>query len=194
MPRAPLPPPGPGITHQFGGYTAAVVKTADPEVELQDGGSELTGTFERTVADGEYRLSRSWRNLLATGLLGGLDVGIGILALLLVLHETGSILLAALAFGVGFIALFLAQSELFTENFLVPVAAVTARRGSVGQLLRLWIGTLSMNVVSGWLMMGLILAGHPDLETTAREIGASTSRSLRAGRSRWPSWAGSSSP
>jgi formate/nitrite transporter FocA (FNT family) len=165
-------PPGPGITHQFGGYTAAVVKTAEPEVELQDGGSELTGTFERTVADGEYRLSRSWRNLLATGLLGGLDVGIGILALLLVLHETGSILLAALSFGVGFIALFLAQSELFTENFLVPVAAVTARRGSVGQLLRLWIGTLSMNVLSGWLMMGLILAGHPDLGTTAREIGA----------------------
>jgi formate/nitrite transporter FocA (FNT family) len=149
-----------------------VVKTAEPDVDLQDGDSELTGTFERTVADGEYRLSRSWRNLLATGLLGGLDVGIGILALLLVLHETGSILLGALAFGAGFVALFLAQSELFTENFLVPVAAVTAQRGTVGQLLRLWIGTLSMNVVSGWLMMGLILAGHPELEAKARDLGA----------------------
>lgn len=149
-----------------------MVKTAEPDVELQDGGSELTETFERTVADGEYRLSRSWRNLLATGLLGGLDVGVGILALLLILHETGSILLAALGFGIGFIALFLAQSELFTENFLVPVAAVTARRGSVGQLLRLWAGTVTTNLVGGWVMMGLILVSHPDLAATAREIGA----------------------
>ncbi|HEU5448881.1 MAG TPA: formate/nitrite transporter family protein, partial [Acidimicrobiia bacterium] len=148
-----------------------MVKTAEPDVELQDGGSELTETFERTVADGEYRLSRSWRNLLATGLLGGLDVGVGILALLLVLHETGSILLAGLGFGIGFIALFLAQSELFTENFLVPVAAVTARRGSVGQLLRLWAGTVTMNLVGGWVMMGLIVVSHPDLAGTARELG-----------------------
>jgi len=149
-----------------------VVKAADRDVELQDGGTELVETFERTVADGEYRLSRGWRNLLATGLVGGLDVGLGILALLLVLHETGSILLAALSFGIGFIALFLGRSELFTENFLVPVAAVTAQRGSVGQLLRLWLGTVTTNLASGWLMMGLILAGHPDLEATAREIGA----------------------
>jgi formate/nitrite transporter FocA (FNT family) len=149
-----------------------VVKAPDRDVELQDGGSELEETFERTVADGEYRLSRGWRNLLATGVVGGLDVGLGILALLLVLHETGSILLAALAFGIGFIALFLAQSELFTENFLVPVAAVTAQRGTVVQLLRLWVATVMTNLAGGWLMMGLIVAGHPDLEATAREIGA----------------------
>ena len=174
-----------GLLTQVGGYTPAVVKAAartgpdpaqpdepDSDVELQDGGQELTETFQRTVADGEYRLSRSWRNLLATGLLGGLDVGIGILALLLVKHETGSLLLGALAFGVGLIALFLAQSELFTENFLVPVAAVTARRGTVGQLLRLWFGTVTTNLAAGWLMMGLVLAGHPDLEATAVELGS----------------------
>jgi len=149
-----------------------VVKAAERDVDLQDGGSELAETFERTVADGEYRLSRGWRNLLATGLVGGFDVGLGILALLLVHHETGSILLAALSFGIGFIALVLGQSELFTENFLVPVAAVTAQRGSVAQLLRLWFGTVTTNLAGGWLMMGLIVASHPDLEATAREIGA----------------------
>jgi len=155
------------------GYTPVVSRVLeDDDVELQDGGSELTHTFERTVADGEYRLNRSWRNLLATGLVGGLDVGIGILALLIVQAETGSLLLGALAFGIGFIALVLAQSELFTENFLVPVAAVTARRGKVGQLLRLWAGTAATNLAGGWLMTGLIVAGHPDLERTAREIGS----------------------
>jgi formate-nitrite transporter family protein len=150
-----------------------VVKAADREdLDLQDGGSELTDTFERTVADGEYRLSRSWRNLLSTGLVGGLDVGIGILALLLVQAETGSLLLGALAFGIGFISLFLAQSELFTENFLVPVAAVTAQRGTVRQLFRLWLGTVTTNLAGGWLMTGLVLIGHPGLEATAREIGS----------------------
>jgi formate/nitrite transporter FocA (FNT family) len=172
---------------QVGGYTADVVKAAektepDSDVELQDGGQELTETFQRTVADGEYRLSRSWRNLLATGLMGGINVGLGILAFLLVKAETGSVLLGALAFGIGFIALFLAQSELFTENFLVPVAAVTARRGTVGQLLRLWFGTVSTNLAAGWLMMGLILAGHPDLRAAAVEAGSKYA-SLPAGRS-----------
>jgi formate/nitrite transporter FocA (FNT family) len=189
------------MTNQAGGYRPAVVKAPgkvtggrtrsvsrgqsdeqDEDVELQDGGQELTHTFQRTVADGEYRLSRSWRNLLATGLIGGLDVGVGILAFLLVKAETGSLLLGALAFGIGFIALFLAQSELFTENFLVPVAAVTARRGTVGQLLRLWFGTVTTNLAGGWLMMGLILAGHPDLEAAAVEIGSKYA-DLPAGRS-----------
>lgn len=180
---------------QVGGYTPAVVKAAartgpdpaqpdepDSDVELQDGGQELLETFQRTVADGEYRLSRSWRNLLATGLMGGINVGLGILAFLLVKAETGSVLLGALAFGIGFIALFLAQSELFTENFLVPVAAVTARRGTIGQLLRLWFGTVSTNLAAGWLMMGLILVGHPDLEAAAVEVGSKYA-SLPAGRS-----------
>jgi formate-nitrite transporter family protein len=63
--------------------------------------------------------------------MGGLDIGAGVLALLLVEHLTGSPLLGGLAFSIGFIALTLARSELFTENFLVPVAAVAARRGSL---------------------------------------------------------------
>ena len=142
-----------------------------PHVDPQHEGRELDETFERTVADGEYRLNRSWRNLLATGLVGGFDVGVGYLALLLVKEETGSLLLAALAFGIGFIALTLAQSELFTENFLVPVAAVTARRASVRQLFRLWLGTASMNLAGGWVMMGLVVAAQPTLRDTAVDLG-----------------------
>ena len=50
-------------------------------------------------------------------------------ALLAVYAETGSHLLAGLAFSIGFIALLLARSELFTEGFLVPVTAVVAGTG-----------------------------------------------------------------
>lgn len=155
-------------------------KTLDPSTpegsppastaEAQGGGQELTETFQRTVAEGEHRLTRSWPGLLATGLVGGLDVGVGVLGLLLVREETGSVLLAGLAFGIGFMALTLAQSELFTENFLVPVAAVTARRATVLQLLRLWFGTAVMNLAGGWVITGLIMAGLPKLRGTAVDI------------------------
>jgi formate-nitrite transporter family protein len=138
--------------------------------EAQGGGRELTETFERTVAEGEHRLTRSWPGLLATGAVGGLDVGVGVLGLLLVKEATGSELLAALAFGIGFMALTLAQSELFTENFLVPVAAVTARRASVAKLLRLWFGTAVMNLAGGWIITGLIIAGLPKVRHTAVTI------------------------
>jgi formate/nitrite transporter FocA (FNT family) len=149
--------------------------------EGQAGGRELTETFLRTVAEGEHRLTRSWPGLLATGVVGGLDVGLGVLGLLLVKEATGSSLLAGLAFGIGFIALTLAQSELFTENFLVPVAAVTARRASIGKLFRLWFGTAVMNLAGGWVMTGLIMAGQPKLRHTAIEIATEYAR-LPVGR------------
>jgi formate/nitrite transporter FocA (FNT family) len=144
--------------------------------EAQSGGQELTETFLRTVAEGEHRLTRSWPGLLATGVVGGFDVGLGVLGLLLVKEATGSSLLAGLAFGIGFIALTLAQSELFTENFLVPVMAVTARRASIGKLLRLWFGTAVMNLAGGWVMTGLIMAGQPKLRHTAVEIATEYAR------------------
>ena len=145
--------------------------------EAQGGGQELTETFERTVAEGEHRLTRTWPGLLSTGVVGGLDVGVGVLGLLLVKEESGSVLLAGLAFGIGFMALTLAQSELFTENFLVPVAAVTAGRASPAKLLRLWFGTAVMNLAGGWL----IIAGQPKLRATAVQIASEYAR-LPAGR------------
>jgi formate/nitrite transporter FocA (FNT family) len=157
-------------------------ETASPSTaEAQGGGQELTETFQRTVAEGEHRLTRTWPGLLATGVVGGFDVGVGVLALLLVKEETGSVLLAGLAFGIGFMALTLAQSELFTENFLVPVAAVTARRASIGGLLRLWFGTAVMNLAGGWVITGLIIAGQPKLRHTAVEIATEYAR-FPAGR------------
>src|ERR1043166_7722347 len=98
---------------------------------------ELAIVFERTVAEGHRRLTRTWPGLLATGAVGGIDVATGILGLLLVKSETGNNLLAALAFPIGFLALTLASSELFTENFLVPIAAVAARWARLRDLARL---------------------------------------------------------
>ena len=128
-------------------------------------------TFDRTVEEGSRRLNRTWPGLLATGAVGGIDVSLGVLGLALVEHATGSHLLGSLAFGIGFIALTLANSELFTENFLVPIAAVVAGRSSAGRVIRLWGGTLVTNLVGGWVMMGLIVAGVPEIKPTVVALG-----------------------
>lgn len=139
----------------------------DPAVAEQD----VEEAFKRSIDEGRRRLSRRTWPLLATGLLGGIDVGTGVLALLVVEHETGSVLLAGLAFSIGFIALSLAQSELFTEDFLVPVSTVVARQARFRMLVRLWAGTLVGNLVAGWVITYLIMTGYPQLAETALEAG-----------------------
>ena len=132
---------------------------------------ELLESFEATVEEGAERLQRTFRAVVVTGLFGGLEVGLGVMAYLAVLTDTGSHLLAGLAFGIGFIALHLAHSELFTENFLMPVAAVVAREGSVLQLVKLWGGTLVTNLAGGWLVMWLVVQAFPEWHATLAEAG-----------------------
>ncbi|MBA8816827.1 formate/nitrite transporter FocA (FNT family) [Microbacterium halimionae] len=123
---------------------------------------EFEAEFEDIVGEGAERLHRTFRGTLVTGFLGGIEVGVGVLAYVGVLYATDSHLLAGLAFSIGLIALLMAHSELFTENFLMPIAALIAREGSLGQLARLWGGTLIANLAGGWLMMGIIVLAFPD--------------------------------
>jgi formate/nitrite transporter FocA (FNT family) len=144
---------------------------ADPAKDARVAEREIEDTFRRSVDEGRRRMSRRVAPLLATGFVGGVDVGTGVLALLLVEDITHSKLLGGLAFGVGFIALALARSELFTEDFLVPVVTVVARQARFRMLLRLWSGTLVSNLVGGWLFTWLIVRGYPELRATAIEAG-----------------------
>src|SRR4051812_47594495 len=106
-------------------------------------------------------------SLVATGLVGGLDVGVGVFAMFIVHERTGNELLGALAFGIGFLALTLARSELLTENFLVPINTVVAKRAPWWSVLRLWVGTGVFNLVGGWVGMGLVMMAFPPLRAVA---------------------------
>lgn len=132
---------------------------------------ELEEAFERLVAEGQDRLSRPLLPLVATGLLGGIDVSLGVLIYLVVEAQTHQPLLAALAFSIGFIALLMARSELFTENFLVPVTAVVAKEGSLRELLRLWGWTLALNLVAGFGMAAMMVVALPEVQPSAIEAG-----------------------
>ena len=130
---------------------------------------EVAESFDAIVEEGAERLNRTWVAVLVTGLSGGIEIGVGVVAYLAVLEESGSHLLAGLAFSAGFIALLLAHSELFTENFLVPIAALVAKQGTVGQLAKLWGGTLVTNLAGGWLVMLLVVGAFPDLHAVLVE-------------------------
>ncbi len=130
---------------------------------------ELKESFDKTVIEGAERLHRTMRNILVTGVFGGFEIGLGIMAYLAVMHETGNGLLAGLAFGIGLVALLLAHSELFTENFLMPVAAVVAKEGSVVQLAKLWGGTLVANLAGGWVFVWIVMQAFPQWSGTVSE-------------------------
>ncbi len=130
---------------------------------------DLEDAFNRMIDEGTQRLHRSWREVLITGFFGGTEVATGVLAYLSVLHATHDPLLAGLAFSIGFLALLLGRSELFTEGFLVPVTTVVAKRASKGQLLKLWTGTLVANLAGGWIIMSLIMTGLPKLHADTVE-------------------------
>src|SRR3954468_24662885 len=136
---------------------------ASPAVAQQD----TEDIFDRLVEEGQQRLGRSWTGLTATALLGGIDVGAGAIALLIVENQTHNVVLAGLAFSIGFIALTLAHSELFTEGFLIPVAAVVARKANILALLRLWGMSIVGNLAGGWLIMWIATVAFPDLHNVA---------------------------
>ncbi|SPM36041.1 Formate/nitrite transporter FocA, FNT family [Mycobacterium rhizamassiliense] len=133
---------------------------------------KLEDAFASMLSEGTQRLHRSWHAVVVTGFFGGTEVALGVLAYLSVLDSTHKPLLAGLAFSIGFLALLLGHSELFTEGFLVPVTTVAAKRASVGQLLKLWGGTLVANLAGGWIIMWLIMTGFPELHAQTIESAA----------------------
>lgn len=144
---------------------------------------KLDDAFTRIVEEGGQRLGRGWPAMAATGAVAGIEVGMGTLALLVVERRTGSTMLASVAFSVGFLALLLGHSELFTEGFLVPVTTVAARHGRVRDLARLWVTTFAANLAGGWVVTWLIVVAFPSLGATARHAAASFLDAGLGGRS-----------
>ncbi len=158
-----------------GGDAVPGPSDADPRAHEALRPRHIEETFDRALDEGRRRMSRPLVPLIATGLVGGIDIGTGVLAMLLVKQALGDTLpgklVAGLAFSVGLIALALARSELFTEDFLIPVTTVVARRATLWNLLRLWGVTLVANLVGGWIITALLIAGLPELGSAAVAAG-----------------------
>jgi len=154
--------------------------------DASPGTEALPEVADRTVSEGETRLTRAWSRLVATGAVGGIDISVGIFAVYAIRKASGSEALSALGLSMGFIALSLAGSELFTENFLVPIAAIAARRAPARSLFRLWSVSLVTNLAGGWVMTGLIIGAFPKLRPVALELADHYARQTVG----WTSFAG----
>jgi formate/nitrite transporter FocA (FNT family) len=120
---------------------------------------------------GAARLARPAAGDAITAFIGGLSVSFGAVALAWAAASLGGApapspahLAGALAFPVGFLVLLVGKSELFTENFFLPVTAVLERRGSAGQLAALWGVTLAANLL-GVLVFALLISRPGVLDT-----------------------------
>ncbi len=112
--------------------------------------------FARTREEGERRLRRSSLELSTTSLVAGFDVVFGVIALAAAtatlaprFGESAGHFVGSLAFGIAFIFIVVGRSELFTENFLVPITAL--RRGKLSwiKLVELWTISPVMNIAGG---------------------------------------------
>jgi formate/nitrite transporter FocA (FNT family) len=63
---------------------------------------------------------------------------------------------ASFAFGIGFVFLVVGKAELFTENFLVPIAGLENNRDGWWGLSKLWALSPVFNVLAGTVMVTLL--------------------------------------
>jgi formate/nitrite transporter FocA (FNT family) len=102
----------------------------------------------RADAVGRDRLERSRADVLVTAAIGGVEVSLGALAATAVLGAAitaapsiglaGGLALGGIVFPIGFLFVILGRSELFTENFLIPVVTVVRDRERWPRLAELW--------------------------------------------------------
>jgi formate-nitrite transporter family protein len=102
---------------------------------------------ERATSIGAERLCRTPFDIFITGVIGGVEVSLGGLAAAAVVGAVaplphaglyGGLAVAGLVFPVGFFFVIMGRSELFTENFLIPVVGVLSDRRPLRGLPQLW--------------------------------------------------------
>ncbi|MEZ2122310.1 formate/nitrite transporter family protein [Corynebacterium sp. CCM 9203] len=138
-------------------------QSSRPDHQQNSDTDNLSETMIKQINEGTERLSRPLTALIVTGIMGSLEVGVGLLAEYIVSESTGSDMLGSLAFAIGLVIILLAHSELFTEGFLVPVSAVVAGRMPLHRLIKFWASTFTGNIIGAAIIMALLVIAYPDM-------------------------------
>ena len=116
--------------------------------------------FTRAMIDaGAKKVHMSTRDTLIRGFMAGAILALAAAFAVTVTVQTGSALLGAVLFPVGFILLYLLGFDLLTGVFtLVPLALLDKRRGvTVGGMLRNW-GLVFVGNFAGALTVAVLMA------------------------------------
>ena len=119
--------------------------------------------FARTQEEGERRLTRTRLELVTTSLVAGFDIVFGVVALAAAtaaftphFGEEAAHFFGSLAFGIAFIFIVVGRSELFTENFLVPITAMRRGKLSKLKLAELWTISPIVNIAGGTALILIV--------------------------------------
>ncbi len=112
--------------------------------------------YEQVANNARQELGRSGISLFISGIAGGIFMGLSgmgnaiAIALLTPAGQQPSnvtLFIAKMFYPLGFIAVILGRSQLFTENTLYPVALVLAEKQHVWKTLKLWGIVLAANIL-----------------------------------------------
>jgi formate-nitrite transporter family protein len=123
--------------------------------------------YERTKEEGRRRLERPFVEEMSTALAAGFDIVAGLVVFALLqanlehaLGRSAAHVVASAGFGISFVFLVVGRAELFTENFLVPLAGLdTDEPHAWRKLLKLWVTSAPCNILAG-LVIVLLLTVH----------------------------------
>src|SRR3954462_13467976 len=134
------------------------------------GAPEPEEIYKRTREEGARRLERPLVEVIATALAAGFDIIAGIVALVLLESQLAHLLgndaahvVGCVGFGIAFVFLIVGRGELFTENFLVPLAGLDGKeRNAWWKVAELWtVSPLFTVLAAGFL--GVFLSIHGGL-------------------------------
>jgi formate/nitrite transporter FocA (FNT family) len=131
------------------------------------GSPEPEEIYARTREEGARRLERPILEVASTALAAGFDIIAGVVALALIESQLEHLLgkhaahvAGSIGFGIGFVFLVVGRGELFTENFLVPLAGLDGKeKNSWWKVAELWTVSPVFNVIAG-AFMGFLLSVH----------------------------------
>jgi formate/nitrite transporter FocA (FNT family) len=143
--------------------------------------------YARTRKEGQRRLERPATEVISTALAAGFDIIAGIVVLALLEsqleHRFGTHaahVFGSMGFGIGFVFLVVGRGELFTENFLVPLAGLDGKeRNAWWKVAELWTLSPIFNLVAGFAM-GVLLSVHSVLPFGSGAAVRTTAETLHA--------------
>ncbi len=134
--------------------------------------------FDQVAENARVELSRNVVSLAISGVAGGLTMGLTGLSVSILLSMVGSTpagrIIAMFFYPLGFMAVILGRSQLFTENTLYPVALMLAEKRHLLSTLRLWAIVFPANILGALLFALLAVktgALRPEYVTELTRLG-----------------------
>jgi formate/nitrite transporter FocA (FNT family) len=158
----------------------------DKESNEQESASDITARrtaheiFTNVEKNAHDELKRTSRALAFSGLAGGFGMGLTGLGVASVHAALGEghwqEFISLLFYPLGFIAVIIGRSQLFTENTLYPVALILSERKHVLDTIRLWTVVFFSNIIGAGVFAALMIRTsslRPDIAQQLVNLGQS---------------------